>query len=105
MKYVVESDDSILRARERTQNVWERLTLVALFLVYAAATVIHADVRMIAVLFFSLAGAGVIYYLPMRLGYWLFTGSGEITNRFLLWLPLRIIVVLGILLMITGVGE
>jgi hypothetical protein len=92
---------SFLSGDEQANTVWGRLILVACIGSYLIASIVHNTLLPIALALMLLLGAGVFYYIPLRLAYWLFTGDGEITNRFLLWLPIGLLTVVGILFMFT----
>ena len=87
---------AIFTAPERAESIWGRLLMVAFFASYAAAAFIHESLMPILAAFIFLVVVGIVYYAPLRFIYWLFTGDGEIKHRFLAWLPLVILTLLGI---------
>jgi hypothetical protein len=87
---------SFLSGDEQANTVWGRLILVAFFGSYLMASIVHESLMPIVGGLMMLVAAGIFYYAPLRLAYWLFKGDGEITNSFLLWFPIVLITVLGI---------
>lgn len=89
---------SFLTGTERAQSIWGRLLLTVMFAAYIAASIKHVSPEPLVVGFGLLIAVSIVYYIPLRFIYWLRKGDGEITNKFLLWLPFPILTAFGVVM-------
>lgn len=86
---------------EKANSIWGRLLLAVMFGAYIIACVVHESAMPIVGGFMILVASALFYYMPLRLFYWLFTGSGDIKHGFLLWPPFIFMTLLGIALIFS----
>ncbi|MEZ5896960.1 MAG: hypothetical protein R3C51_11240 [Parvularculaceae bacterium] len=89
---------------ERTDSIWGRLILLAMFASYGFAALKHESLMPILFGLGVLFVFALIYYIPLRLIYWMLTGDGEITSRFLIYLPYFVLTVLGLYMVAAEPG-
>jgi len=91
---------SFLQGSERVTTIWGRLLLIAMIGSYILASFAHQNPAPIIGGFLLLVFVGLFYYLPLRLIFWVVTGSPEITVPFLVYLPYIILTIFGFVLMV-----
>lgn len=90
-----------LQGTEQAKSIWGRLLLVVMVLSYILACITQESPMPIVSGVVLLLGISVFYYIPLRFLFWVFTGSGEITVRFLLWLPFIFVTLFGVTLIFS----
>lgn len=78
---------SFLVGTEKTKSIWGRLLLIVMFGSYILACINQQSLMPVLAGGMLFVAVALLYYIPVRFFFWMFTGSGEITVPFLLYLP------------------